>query len=230
MWTSEEIDGKTVELFWPTATPAIGGLLFLHDRDGATLRDQRDATTWLEGKPIAVACPRGGECWWTDRLWPPFDARRAAEAWLMHSLLPQLKTHWGDVPLAITGVGMGGHGSLRIAFRHFDVFPVVAALDAAIDCHELYYEGTSLDEIYSSPEQCRQDSPVLQVNPAQQPRRIFFACATGSRWERGNDRLHEKLTALGVEHRFATQVSETGVGAMLDFVAQAIVGESRRLL
>jgi S-formylglutathione hydrolase len=118
---------------------------------------------------------------------------------------------------------------LRIAFKHSDVFPIVAALDAAVDCHDLYYEGTPLDELYPSREHCRQDSPVLHVSQSQQPRHIFFACESSSRWERGNDRLHEKLTALGVQHQFATDAKAASVMTLLEFVERALIDESRRL-
>lgn len=149
---------------------------------------------------------------------------------MMDRLLPDLKSRWRDVVIALAGIGMGGQGALRIAFKHPEEFPIVAALDAAVDFHDLYYEGTALDEIYPSREHCRQDSPVLQISQLKQPRHIYFACDPESRWERGNDRLHEKLTALGVEHRFAMESNKATPEAMLRFVEQALAIEGRRLL
>lgn len=230
MWTIDVIDGMDVDLFQPeSGTRALGVLLFLHDRDGITLPSIADAATWLDGKPLAVACPHGGECWWTSRLCQGFLPQLSAERWLCDELLPSLKALWGNVPIALAGIGMGGLGALRIAFKHPEIFPVVATLDAAVDCHDLYYEGTLLDELYSSREHCRQDSPVLHVNQIAHPGHIFMACASASRWERGNDRLHEKLSALGVPHHYTTEQHEVSLAAMLQFAFDAIQTESRRL-
>lgn len=224
MWTEVNIGGKVVDWFAPERP--IGALLCLHDRDGRTLPNYHPSPA----SRFAIACPRGGEGWWTDRIWPGFDEKMSVERWLLSVLVPELKLRWPDVPLAIAGVGMGGLGALRIAFKHPEVFPIITALDAAVDCHDLYHEGTPLDEIYSSREHCRQDSPVLHISPVQQPRHICFAWNRNGRWERGNDRLHEKLTALGIAHSTATTEHEPGVKSILDFVENAFLTESRRLI
>jgi len=50
----------------------------------------------------------------------------------------------------------------------------VAAISAAIEYHELYGQGTTIDEMYDSMEQCRQDSAILHVHPSN-PRLTFFS-------------------------------------------------------
>ena len=230
MWTAFDIHGKRVEIFEPSTVRAIGCLLFLHDRNGTTLRSYPEAEAWLRANRLAIVCPLGGACWWTDRIWAGFDEKRSAERWLIDELVPEASRRFGAVTIALAGIGMGGQGALRMAFKHPELFPIVAALDAAVDCHDLYYEGTPLDEMYPSREHCRQDSPVLHVKQETQPRHLFFGCSSDSRWERGNDRLHEKLTALGVPHRYATEPAEIGMPALLQFVASATTEESRRLL
>src|SRR5262249_62044532 len=80
-------------------------------------------------------------------------------------------------------------------------FPAVAALAPAVEHHELYGQGSPLDELYDSKEQCRQDSVPMHVQPGRVPPHLFFACDPGDEvWFRGGDRLREKLAALGVEH------------------------------
>ena len=71
----------------------------------------------------------------------------------------------------------------------------------ALDYHDLYGQGMPLDDLYESKEQCRQDTAILHVHPAQYPGHIFFCVdPDDERWFRGNDRLHEKLSALGMPH------------------------------
>src|SRR5438874_8311971 len=60
--------------------------------------------------------------------------------------------------------------------------------------------GTSLGEMYDSKEQCRQDTALMHIHPSEHPPHVFFAIdPEDADWYRGNDRLHEKLGALGVE-------------------------------
>ena len=135
---------------------------------------------------------------------------------------------------------MGGQGALRLAFKYPQLFPVVAAIAPAIEYHELYGQGTPLDEMYDSKEQCRQDTAIMHVPPHHPPPHIFFCIdPADSRWFRGNDRLHEKLNALGVPHQ-ADLTTRAG-GHSWDyfnhmaerverFVYAGLEQESRRLL
>src|SRR5262249_28128472 len=147
--------------------------------------------------------PHGGRCWWADRVCPEFDPQVAPERHLLTAVLPYFGRRWGLGPRAVglTGISMGGQGALRLAFKYPHLFPVVAAISSAIECPELYGEGTPIDVMYDSKEQCRQDTAIMHVNPPRSPPHIFFAIdPADERWFRGNDRLDEKLNALGVPH------------------------------
>src|SRR5207249_1498356 len=87
------------------------------------------------------------------------------------------------------------------AFKHPQLFPIVAGIAPALDYYEGYGQGYSMDEMYDSKEQCRQDTAIMHVPPSGAPPNIFFCVdPDDSDWYRGNDRLHEKLSALGIEH------------------------------
>ena len=103
--------------------------------------------------------------------------------------------------IGLLGISMGGQGALRLAFKHPRQFPAVAAIASALDHHDLYGQGTPLDAMYDSKEQCRQDTAILHIHPAHYPPHLFFCIdPADARWFRGNDRLHEKLSALGIAH------------------------------
>ena len=125
------------------------------------------------------------------------------ERYLLHSVVPFFRERWGLTPrgIGLMGISMGGQGALRLAFKHPDLFPVVAAIAPAIEYHELYGQGTPIDEMYDSKEQCRQDTAPMHIHPSKFPPHIFFCIdPADAAWYRGNDRLHEKLSALGVPH------------------------------
>ena len=135
---------------------------------------------------------------------------------------------------------MGGQGALRLAFKHPHLFPAVAAISAALDYYEIYGQGTPLDDIYDGKEQCRQDTALMHVPPYNPPPHIFFAIdPNDALWYRGNDRLHEKLNALGVPHTCDLATEAGGhtwdyfnhmAGPAVRFLHSGLEQESRRLL
>lgn len=161
---------------------------------------------------------------------PPahFWATPASEVWVAEVLNPWARDRWAVPHAALVGIGLGGHAALRLAFRQAGRFPVVATDSAAIDLHDEYGTGTPLDDWYDSREACRQDSALLAVRQFKTPPHIAFACRPTHKHHRGNDRLHEKLNALGVQHTFLTV--EQAVEPLVNFVAAALRQQARRLV
>lgn len=161
---------------------------------------------------------------------PPahFWATPAGEVWVAEVLNSWARDRWPVPHVALVGTGLGGHAALRLAFRQAGRFPVVAADSAAIDRHDEYGTGTPLDDYYDSREACRQDSALLAIRQFKTPPHIAFACPPTHRHHRGNDRLHEKLNALGVLHTFLSV--EPAAEPLATFVAAALRQQARRLL
>jgi S-formylglutathione hydrolase len=94
--------------------------------------------------------------------------------------------------------------------------------------------------MYNSKEQCRQDTALMHVPPFNPPPHIFFCIDPDDRqWYRGNDRLHEKLSALGVPHEIDLTTRAGGhswdyfnhmAERTIRFVHAGLEHESRRLL
>ena len=148
-------------------------------------------------------------------------------------MLPFFQERWGLGPraVALLGIGMGGQGTLRLAFKHPETFPVVAAIAPAIEYHELYGRGEPLDEMYDSKEQCRQDTAPMHVHPSHYPPHVFFGIDPREAfWSRGNDRLHEKLNALGVPHTADFTTPSGMAERAVRFLYAGLEQESRRLL
>jgi S-formylglutathione hydrolase FrmB len=116
----------------------------------------------------------------------------------------------------------------------------VAGVASALDYYELYGRGLSLDEMYDSKEHCRQDGALLHIHPSQFPPHIFFCIdPDDAMWLRGNDRLHEKLAALGVAHECDLKTRAGGhsweyfnhvAERVVQFLVKGLEQESRRLL
>jgi S-formylglutathione hydrolase FrmB len=197
-------------------------------------------TKLLEDSRLACVCPHGGRCWWTDRVWLEFDAGISAESYLLATALPFFQSQWGLGPRAVALLGycMGGQGALRLAFKHPLLFPAVAGISSALECHELFWSGTAIDELYKSKEECRQDTALMHVHPSVYPPHLFFCCDPDDPWWRGNDRLHEKLGALGVSHECDISTRAGGhswayverfAKRAMGFLVAGLEKESRRL-
>lgn len=242
-WTREVIADKPAAAFDP---PGVGrvraAVLYMHPVGLESLADNPVYTAELTRHGLACCAPHGARSWWADRVCPEFDPHRTAERHLLDSVLPWMRERWRLPPKAVAaaGVGMGGQGALRLGFKYPDVVLVVASVGGAFDYHELYGEGLPLDEMYESRERCRLDTAILHIDPGRFPPHVWFACdPADDRWYRGNDRLHEKLSALGLPHTADLETSAEGrpqayfdrmAGPMLAFVADALKTESRRLL
>ena len=147
--------------------------------------------------------PVTGRSWWTDRMWPEFDAKVSAEAYVLRQVVPFVAEHWNARPpqLALLGISMGGQGRFAMAYKHPNLFPTVAAISPAIDFQKRIDEGVDpgLEYMYGDAEAARQDTALLHIHPLNWPRNQFFCCdPTDTRWHDSADRLRMKLWSLGV--------------------------------
>ncbi len=241
-WSTIDIAGKPADVYQPDLKRPSFGILYLHGYGLETLRDNPACTRLFDELNLACVCPHGQRSWWVDRICPEFDAQLTPERHLIANMLPFFEQRWGLRPRAVglLGVSMGGQGALRLAFRRPDLFPAVAGISSALDFQERYGQGTPLDEMYDSKEQARQDTAILHVQPYQYPPHIYFCIDPDDEdWYRGNDRLDEKLTALGIPHTADLTTRAGGhswdyfnhmAGPAVRFLHAGLVQESRRLL
>jgi S-formylglutathione hydrolase len=239
-WAGVVTGGKRVDVFDPPdALPQA--VVYLHSLAEESPALDATFTAALTRHRLRCVAPRGGWCWWADRVCAEFDADITPERYLLDVLVPWAEAGWKLAPraAALVGVEMGGQGALRIAFKHPERFPVVASISGALDCQDWYGRGTPLDEMYDTRERCRLDTAILHIDGHDWPRHLWFSCEpTAAACYRGNDRLREKLSAMGVPHtadldtrvRSGTTYTAQMTPPMLAFVAAALEKEGRRLV
>lgn len=240
-WTQVSIAAKPADVYDPPSDPRFG-ILFLHGIGLETLPERPAFTRLFAELNLACVCPHGKRSWWGDRVCAEFDPSLTPERHLLENVVPFFDKRWGIKPrgIGLLGISMGGQGVLRLAFKRPDLFPAVAAISPAIDYYELYGQGTPLDDMYDSKEQCRQDTAIMHVPPVNPPPHVFFCIDPQDEdWYRGNERLQSKLSALGVEHT-ADLTTEAGghswqyfdhmAAPAIRFLHQGLEKESLRLL
>jgi S-formylglutathione hydrolase len=241
-WHRKQIGTRSAEVFeLPDRISPRAGVLFLHDLDLVTLEGSAVYSALFEKHGLVCVCPQAGTSWWVDRVCPQFDPQLTPERFLLDQAVSYFQREWSLAPrsLGLLGFGMGGQGALRLALRHPSIFQAVAGVGPILDFHEMYHQGTALDEMYDSKEQCRQDTALLHVDPSRFPAHILFCAHRGDgRSWRGSDRLHEKLGALGIEHEFDVGTDgspgwpyfERQAERAVGFLSESLRQESRRLL
>jgi pimeloyl-ACP methyl ester carboxylesterase len=239
-WTRTAISGKPADVFDPPLAAGFA-LLYLHALDEQTPATDPAFTAALRSHRLRCVAPHGRRSWWVDRVCPEFDPTITAEQHLLNTVVPWMEATWqlGPRAVALAGIEMGGHGAVRLAFKYPERFPIAASISGAFDCQEWYGRGTPLDEMYDSRERCRQDTAVLHIDGHRWPPHLWFCCSPeDAECDRGNDRLHEKLGALGVPHvagldtraKPGTRYADQLTPALLAFVVAALERESRRLM
>lgn len=218
-WSTEKIAGHAVDYFEPTEPNQHGYVvLYLHGVHLGRLVENAVFTEQFERHGLRVVAPMTQRSWWTDRICPEFDPNITAERHVRDNVLPAIAERYGTRPprVGLLGTSMGGQGALRLAFKHPDTFPVVAALAPAID-YQLRWgheeEGATLPRMYADAESVRQDTATLHIHPLYWPRNTFFCCDPGDRlWYESSERLHMKLAALGVPHQCDLETEAGGHG------------------
>ena len=204
IWSQIELAGHICHTYEPTSpSPHNFTVIYLHCSEAASLRGYSAFTREFDRYGLRVIEPVTGRSWWTSRIWPDFDAKISTESYVLDHVVPYLARRWQAAPpsLALMGISMGGQGALRMAYKHPNVFPTVAAIAPAIDFQKRIDEGVDpgLEFMYGDAETARQDTALLHIHPLNWPRNQFFCCdPTDVRWHDSADRLRMKLWSLGV--------------------------------
>lgn len=229
-WRDEVVAGRACRAFQPTAASEhCYTVVYLHGVHLARLEDHQPFVELLDRFGLRAICPQTGPSWWTDRVFPDFDPTLSAEQFVTEHVLPHVAEHWGAASprVALLGTSMGGQGALKLAYKHPDKFPVVAAISPAIDYHLKLEEGdAALGKMYRDAEQARQDTATLHIHPLNWPRHQWFCCdPEDQRWHDSAERLRMKLYSLGVPHECDLETTAGGHGwPYYEHMAEAAIG------
>ena len=240
-WESLEIEGKPCRVYKPRQPHPLGWtVVALHDRPqngqaGAEL-EAPVLTQSFETHGLLVIAPTTGLSWWADKVVPAFDQELTPEQFVCKIVLPWIGQTFGkgtehadsSAPspprrLALFGIGMGGQGALRIAYKHPNDFPVVAAIQPDLDYQRHILTGdTVLYELYGDVERARQDTALLHIHPLNWPRHQFFCCDPDD-WPifESVDRLRMKLGSIGVPFECDTNKPRAFLGIRKPYLKHA---------
>jgi S-formylglutathione hydrolase FrmB len=166
------------------------------------LRDEADAFGLL------FVCPDGGfDSWYFDS---PIDPAIRYETFISKELIPYIDTHYPTRAdrqhRAITGLSMGGHGALYLAFRHKDVFGAAGAISGGVDFRP-FPNNWGLRKDLGDSACCwtnwEKNTVIANVDRLNNgDLAITFDCGVSDFFLTVNRNLHRKLLDLKIDHDY----------------------------
>lgn len=155
-----------------------------------------------------IVCPDGGfSSWYFDS--PVEDSTRyetyiAGE--LVHWVDSAYKTIRSRTGRAITGLSMGGHGALYLAFRHQDVFGAAGSMSGGVDIRPFpnnWDMAKRLGPYATHPENWEKNTVINMLYLlTPDSLALLIDCGTDDFFFRVNQRLHEQLLERNIPHDF----------------------------
>ena len=137
-------------------------------------------------------------------------------SWYMDApanLVPFIDNNYPTIPeaskRAITGLSMGGHGALYLAFRHPDVFGNAGSMSGGVDIRP-FPNHWNLDNVLGRfedyPERWEEAAVinhVKDIKPGQL--NIDFDCGVDDFFAKVNSNLHQALLDAGIAHDYVSR-------------------------
>ena len=158
-----------------------------------------------------IVCPDGGySSWYFDS---PIDPKMKYETYIVKELVGWVDKTFSTVKSrkgrAITGLSMGGHGAMYLAFRNQDVFGAVGSMSGGVDIRPFprnWDLSKLLGEYAENPENWEKNTVINLVYKLKADSlKITFDCGLSDFFYTVNCRLHDKLVERNIPHDFTVR-------------------------
>jgi S-formylglutathione hydrolase FrmB len=183
----------------------------LHGFSGNQNQWLNDAPQLLESVDqmnIILVCPDGGfGSWYFDS---PIDSTIRYESFITNDLVSHIDKYYKTIPnksgRAITGLSMGGHGSMYLAIRHSEMFGAAGSISGGVDFRPFpnnWNIKKSLGTIEEYPENWEKNTVINIVDSSLRVKtKIVMDCGTEDFFLTVNRNLHQKLLTHKIEHDY----------------------------
>lgn len=160
---------------------------------------------------MIIVCPDGGfSSWYWDS---PVDSNFQYETYVAKELVGWVDARYKTVKdrkgRGITGLSMGGHGALYLAFKHQDVFGAAGSMSGGVDIRPFpnnWDMAKRLEKYAEYPERWEANT-VINMLYLLTPNALalLIDCGTEDFFYQVNLRLHEQLAYRNIPHDFISR-------------------------
>jgi S-formylglutathione hydrolase FrmB len=159
---------------------------------------------------MIIVCPDGNNSWYWDS---PTDGAYKYETYVSAELVKWIDGNYKTVKSragrAITGLSMGGHGALWLAFRHQEVFGAAGSMSGGVDIRPFprnWEMEKRLGSYARNPEVWERHTVINQLHLlTPQSLSLIIDCGTEDFFYTVNQNLHEKLLERNIPHDYITR-------------------------
>jgi S-formylglutathione hydrolase FrmB len=194
---------------------------------GDWLRFAPDLEKYSDQYKMMVVCPDGGyNSWYLDSPVMPGERYETFTSGELVSYVDEnYKTIADKDHRGISGLSMGGHGALFLAFRHPDVFGAAGSTSGGVDIRPFpknWDLGQKLGTIEEHPENWEKYTVYnLAGNVKPGTLKLMIDCGTGDFFLEVNRSLHKKLEKMKIGHVYI----ESPGAHNSEYWKQSIVGQ-----
>jgi S-formylglutathione hydrolase FrmB len=160
---------------------------------------------------LIIVCPDGDPTsWYFDS---PVDSTYRYETYISSELVKYIDSHYSTIKnrskRAITGLSMGGHGALFLAFKHQDIYGACGSMSGGVDLRPFpdnWDIAKRLGKYSEFPERWEANSVVnLVYLLTPNSLAITFDCGSSDFFYQVNKNLHNELLERNIPHDFTVR-------------------------
>jgi S-formylglutathione hydrolase FrmB len=174
--------------------------------------------SWVKGMPsvkeyadlynIILVFPDGGRTsWYFDS---PIDKQMLYETYVSTELISNIDKNYNTKPhksaRAVTGLSMGGHGALYLAFKHPDIWGAAGSMSGGLDITPFpnnWDIAQRLGTYRANKDVWEQNTVINMIYLLNRKNlQLIFVCGVYDFFYDANKRLHEKLLERRIPHDY----------------------------
>jgi S-formylglutathione hydrolase FrmB len=196
-------------------TEALPVIYLLHgygdSYSGGWIKKENGVEKLADAYDLIIVCPDGGvSSWYFDS---PVDKSYQYETYVSKELVSWIDNNYNTIRdrkgRGITGLSMGGHGALYLAFRHQDVYGVAGSMSGGVDIRPFpknWDIAKRLGEYSEYPENWEKNTIINMLDLLMSGSlSLIIDCGTEDFFYNVNCNLHEQMVYRNISHDFISR-------------------------
>jgi len=159
---------------------------------------------------MVIVMPDGRDSWYWDS---PINDKMQMESFFVKDLVPYIDNNYPTIQApefrAVSGLSMGGQGSMYLAIRHNDIWGNAGSTSGGLDIRPFagrWKMKESLGTIEQNPQVWEEHTPINLIKDIKPGKlNIIFDCGTDDFFADVNRNFHEELLKHDIQHDYISR-------------------------